>query len=583
MTDDDTDAAYRSRYRSAPGDAEIRETAESDDGMMDLRIPIASSGEVRNEGDEPLTRAELKGMAQQVNDLTTGVFAEHGVGNMVTDGHYSQFEKLGYWADGEIEVEAADDGEDLLMATARMPDPSTLPSGAREYKQALIILREQAKRGIPIDASIGWREDGNYPGGVDLMEASLVGIGADPRTNTSGADPVATVTRAAVDAGADPADLVAEVERAVGDDDWSAQFRFFRVVAPEDREDEYDDSVLGVGVSFPESGVYVDWHTSAFPDELENPHVSEYGSLDDLRKATGNDIADMSVPPGARAALAGTVRPLGPPADPERFDDWDDCVDTLAEDPDLSREDAEEICGAWEAAKDGEASADTDTDNMTDDSDPPDGDDAGGTTDEAQDADDGETDTRAPEDVSEDDLLTFTAMHFEGMDEGDLGEAVDAADGEYIGECDPEALADLVSTATGAEYDDVVDAMDDLMAGDGDEGDPDEDQGDYGGDGEDDEDDEDRDAPDGDADGSDADRDADDELLAEVRELREEQAELRDALADGQAPGDFATDPDDAADAIRGDDAGGDDGADTDETRDADPDDELTDEWLEDI
>lgn len=189
-----------------------------DGELMAIRLPIASTGQVRNEGDQPLTHRELRGMARQVDDLTTGVFAGHGSGDIITNGQYSQFEKLGYWADAEIEDDATADGEDLLYATARMPDPDTLPATVGDYKKALSIIKEQATRGIPIDASIGWREDGGYPGDVDLMEASIVGIGADPRTNTEASvDPVAAVTRAAVSAGADPDDLVAQVRATVDD------------------------------------------------------------------------------------------------------------------------------------------------------------------------------------------------------------------------------------------------------------------------------------------------------------------------------------------------------------------------------
>jgi len=98
----------------------------------------------------------------------------------------------------------------VLMATARMPDPEDLPAATGDYRQALAILKEQAKRGIAQDASIGWRDDDEFPGGVDLMEASIVGIGADWRTNT-GDDAAEVVARAAVEAGADPDTLAASV------------------------------------------------------------------------------------------------------------------------------------------------------------------------------------------------------------------------------------------------------------------------------------------------------------------------------------------------------------------------------------
>ena len=173
---------YRSRIDPPADTVEVRESDEldTDDDMMAVRMPAASTGEVRNEGDDPLTTDELRGMAQQVDDLTRGVFPEHGKGNFVSAGQYSQFEKRGYWSDAEVVDNLSDDGEDMLMATARMPDPETLPSATGDYREALAILKEQAKRGIPISASIGWREDESAPGGNDLMEMSIVGIGADP-------------------------------------------------------------------------------------------------------------------------------------------------------------------------------------------------------------------------------------------------------------------------------------------------------------------------------------------------------------------------------------------------------------------
>jgi hypothetical protein len=214
MTDTE-DRTYRSLYDPPADSVTLRdaEQVENDDGMMEVRMPIASTGAVRNEGDEPLTRNELAGMATQVDDLTRGVFPEHGAGDKISGGHYSQFEKLGYWAGGDVQREASDDGEDLLIATARMPDPETLPAATGDYREALAILKEQAKRGIPISASIGWRADEDAPGGNDLMEASIVGVGADPRTSTEGG--TEALARAAVEAGADPDEFVQEVREIV--------------------------------------------------------------------------------------------------------------------------------------------------------------------------------------------------------------------------------------------------------------------------------------------------------------------------------------------------------------------------------
>lgn len=52
---------------------------------------------------------------------------------------------------------------------------------------------------------------------------------------------------------------------------------------------------------------------------------------------------------GSRLALLSDlgVNPLGPPEDPDRFDEFDDCVDALM-DSGMSEEQARTVCGAWE-------------------------------------------------------------------------------------------------------------------------------------------------------------------------------------------------------------------------------------------
>jgi hypothetical protein len=596
--DSDDGTAHRSVYEHPGEYVEFREAEEvgDDDGMMAIRMPIASTGEVRNEGDDPLTPTELRGMATQVNSESRGVFLEHGMADSIDRASYAQTEKLGYWTDGDLRREASDDGEDLLMATARMPDPEELPAATGDYREVLAIIKEQAKRGIPIMSSIGWRDDGNMPGGVDLLETSIVGVAADPRTNTED-DAAEVMARSAIEAGADPVELVAAVRSAVED-----------------------------------------------------------------------------------------ARPLGPPDDPDRFDTFDECVDALAEDPELSREDAERICGAWEQEKSQSARAEyevgdetveiTPPDYMTNaadlamqksddglgsdcgtgvgderadqirndevgpdvveeiaayltshaedvtaegtpdewsdeewddcgnmqyakwggigtgtalewaqaranavadardeelpypdrnttmtDDDPPD--DSGGATEE-QAAGDGETDTRAPEDVTEDDLLTFTARHFDGMDESDLGEAVDAADASYIGECNAEALYDFVSVVTGAEYGTVEDAMMDLMETS--DGESEYEDGEKEDEDEDDESEQSADTEDGD------DRTAD--LESRLDELESELQAVRSGETDVETPGEDS----DESDGQR--DADGDD-TDADEQRD-DSGGTLRDEWLAD-
>jgi hypothetical protein len=582
---DDTAPTHRSRYRA--GDGDVRLALVEDEDVMELEFPIASSGEVRNDGDEPLTTAELKGMARQIERRSIGVFLEHGESDLVDGAFgYSQAGKLGVWTAAEFRSEAAADDSDLLVATARMPDPEELPSQTGPYRTALAIIKEQARVGVPMDASIGWRDDESFPGGVDLMEASIVGIGADPRTSTAAANPVATVTRAAVDAGADPADLVAQVREAVDDE-----------------------------------------------------------------------------------------RPLGPPEDPDRFEDFDECVDALAEDPDLSREDAENICGAWEQNRDratyevegetiditppesmvnaarealdaksrfdelddcgtgvGEDRANqiiadevgpdvideiaayltshaedvedydappTDWDreewlgiivgedddprcgpvqyalwggtttgtsldwsqrkanevaeargedipypdrsidqDMSQADDPPDD---GGSDSESTDtqATDDDGASRAPEDVSDEDIADFMASHFDGMDVADVMDAVEASGGEYVGAVDKRELAALVAICVDVSTGQALEAMEELQemdnedeqATDDDEMEDEDDE---------DEDDDDRYAADDEADETQA-------LREEVREMKQEFEETKEKL---RAGGFEAADPGDVADEL---------------------------------
>jgi hypothetical protein len=277
----DGESAYNLTYRATGDEIQVREDLDDDEGVFELRMPIATTGEVRNEGDEPLTRDELNGMARQLDQREIGVFPAHGNDTTIAAGKYSPFERLGDWTNAAIESR---DDENVLIATARMPDPETLPDlGA--YREALGILKEQAKRGISQDSSIGWRDDESFPGGVDLMEVSIVGIGADWRTNM-GDESAEVVARAAVEAGADAEKLVSEVRNAV---------------------------------------------------ESE--------------------------------------RTLGPPEDPDRFENFKACVGALSDDPELSEEDAEEICGAWEQGKEADADVPDHVlhNEMTNESDPDEG------------------------------------------------------------------------------------------------------------------------------------------------------------------------------------------------------------------
>lgn len=76
----------------------------------------------------------------------------------------------------------------------------------------------------------------------------------------------------------------------------------FRVVTSDDDDRDYNDDVLGVGVDFPNAGVYVDWNIDAWPDgeQLAGPHVSDYDSMADLQQVSEGDIEYLNtVDPGA--------------------------------------------------------------------------------------------------------------------------------------------------------------------------------------------------------------------------------------------------------------------------------------------
>lgn len=210
MTDHD-DAQHRSYYQPDPDDVELREDDDDADGTFTVRMPLASTGEVRNEGDEPLTRDELDGMARQIDERSIGVFLDHGSNPDIAGSRYSAVEKVGEWRASEMHERDADDDAELV-ADAVMMDPTTLPDESGPIREALTSIREQVKRDMTLSSSIGWRDDESFPGDVDLMEASIVGIPADPRTTSQGAGAAVAMARSVLDDADVPAD---ERERLV--------------------------------------------------------------------------------------------------------------------------------------------------------------------------------------------------------------------------------------------------------------------------------------------------------------------------------------------------------------------------------
>jgi hypothetical protein len=67
----------------------------------------------------------------------------------------------------------------------------------------------------------------------------------------------------------------------------------FRVLFNEDRTRiDTDHDVMGWGIRFPSGRCYVDWNREAYApeDRLDHPHVSEYGSFEDVEQGTGGDV-----------------------------------------------------------------------------------------------------------------------------------------------------------------------------------------------------------------------------------------------------------------------------------------------------
>lgn len=181
------DAQHRTYHQPDPGRVELRESDEDEEeGVFRVRMPIVTTGEVRNEGDDPFTPEEVQGMADQVADGGLGVFIDHGTNFQIADAVYSATEKVGEWEDPETQQRESD-GETEVVATARLMEPESLPESMGAVREALSSLKEQVKREMTLSSSIGWRDDKDAPGGVDLMEASIVGIPADPRTTSQGA------------------------------------------------------------------------------------------------------------------------------------------------------------------------------------------------------------------------------------------------------------------------------------------------------------------------------------------------------------------------------------------------------------
>ena len=68
--------------------------------------------------------------------------------------------------------------------------------------------------------------------------------------------------------------------------------KIYRVLRTDETRIDVDEDVLGWGVEFPSGLCVVDWNREAFPedDRLDHPHLSQYGSLEDVEQGTGGRI-----------------------------------------------------------------------------------------------------------------------------------------------------------------------------------------------------------------------------------------------------------------------------------------------------
>jgi len=77
----------------------------------------------------------------------------------------------------------------------------------------------------------------------------------------------------------------------------SVDVTVFAVFFDEDRTRvDTDADLMGWGVQFPSDTCYVGWNLEAYPpeDRLDNEHVSQYGSLDDVEQGTGGNVTVMA-------------------------------------------------------------------------------------------------------------------------------------------------------------------------------------------------------------------------------------------------------------------------------------------------
>lgn len=120
----------------------------------------------------------------------------------------------------------------------------------------------------------------------------------------------------------------------------------FRVVESDDTRIDLGPAggdVMGWGVKLPCGRIYVDWNRKAYSpdDRLEHPHVSIYGSLDDVEQGTGGDVEELETIdvsrytgpfPGISEGLAEAASEISFEVDVDKNLEWARCADDEEDD-----------------------------------------------------------------------------------------------------------------------------------------------------------------------------------------------------------------------------------------------------------
>ena len=301
------DVEHRARH-TAPGEQiEVREvdTEERDGAWFAIRMPISSTIEARD--GKAFTRDRLEGWERQIDQGTVPVFADHGKNSDVAASRYSAFGKFGYYENAELTERNS--GVDLVADTVVL-DPAALPEETGDYRKHLAILKAQAEAGMPITASVGWKEDTgdrDVPGDSDLIEGSIVGVPSDPRADST--------------ASAEPAAMARAVSAATDGFDVETFERELRKL----ERAEYEINGETVTIDPPDAVVNAATVALAKDDELE----PDCGTGEGRRSA--RMIADDDVGPERIEDIAAyltsheeDVTADGPPSD-WSDEEWQDC------------------------------------------------------------------------------------------------------------------------------------------------------------------------------------------------------------------------------------------------------------------